>query len=90
MTNYSVQVAEHEVVNMRLYPNPASNSFTLQASADMSGRLLLIHDATGRIVARHRLVYGTNTVDVSELATGVYTCDLTGARTHYTARLVKQ
>jgi len=90
MTNYSVQVAEHEVINMRLFPNPVSNSFTLQASADMSGRLLLIHDATGRIVTRQRLMHGMNTVDVSELATGVYSCDLTGARTRYTARLVKQ
>jgi hypothetical protein len=89
MTNYSVQVGEHEIVSLQLYPNPASTSFTLQASMDMGGQLLLLRDLTGRIVAKHRLSQGLNGIDIASIACGVYTCEVRSGKARYTGRLVK-
>jgi hypothetical protein len=51
--------------------------------------VLNVLDATGRCVYAHRLVQGTNEIDVRSLASGIYTCEVRAARTRYTGRLIK-
>ncbi len=90
MGNYELNIAEHQHLSMRLYPNPASASFTLEATARMAGHVLTLHDATGRTVQRQRLVQGSNTLDAGALAPGIYACDVITDQERYTARLVKE
>lgn len=64
-----------------LYPNPAETSFRLQLPADHAGVLDLL-DASGRVVRGGLVVRagGSVNVPVQDLAAGVYTARLTGAR----------
>jgi hypothetical protein len=90
MGNYALPVEEHHSMSMRLYPNPTSSSFTVQAMQRMNGHLLFVHDATGRVVLRQRLVQGTNTLEVGALAPGIYSCEVLTEQERYTGRLVKE
>ena len=55
-----------------LYPNPASNQLVVQAPLEV-GQLLHVFDGTGKIVLEQRINGATASVDISELAAGVYT-----------------
>lgn len=90
MADYSVAINQHERMSMRLYPNPANGSFTLHASTEMAGRMMVIRDASGRAVQILRLVAGANTFDIASLANGVYSCEVRGPIGLATARLIKQ
>lgn len=90
MTNYSVEVAEHEVVSLQFFPNPASDRVVLQAPRALHGGTLLLRDATGRIVATQRLIEGNNTLDIAAIARGVYNCEVRTSKGRYAAKLVKE
>ena len=77
-------------VQLQLFPVPATTTVQFTAPASQSRSTLLIQDAIGRTVATHRLVAGLNTIDVTELARGIYTCEVRGANTRLVGRLVKE
>lgn len=75
---------------LHVFPVPAGDRVQLTADPRLAGELLLIHDATGRIVATHRLTQGLNDIDISSLARGMYSCEVRSAKARYTGRLVKE
>ena len=87
----SLSIAEDPShVTLGLFPVPSSEQVQLRADRSLRGRLLTVHDATGRGVHTQRLVEGLNTIDVSSLANGVYSCEVRGPIGLATARLIKQ
>lgn len=70
-------IAETDVIDFSIYPNPADNYVTVQfASQSEATSTVNIIDLTGKVVSVTRLntINGinTNTIDVSQLAKGMY------------------
>jgi uncharacterized repeat protein (TIGR01451 family) len=59
---------------LRIWPNPVSDRLTLEGAA--IGSLAEIVDVTGRVLDRSRISTDRTTLDVMELAAGVYTLRL--------------
>ncbi len=64
----SVDTDNQNVFNM--FPNPANN--TVFVNVNMQDSQLSIYDITGKLVLNKSLNLGQNTVDVSQMASGVY------------------
>jgi hypothetical protein len=81
---------------LKIYPNPASGLFRIEAWSDMeAAAVLTITDATGRTVVTRsiKLVAGLNTVTSRQfpiLGIGQYEVRLETEKSFYTARLIKQ
>ncbi|MEM7103411.1 MAG: zinc-dependent metalloprotease [Bacteroidota bacterium] len=66
-----------EVVDMRLYPNPASNNVTIEVNMPgeaLTGRIM---DVTGRIVWTGEVLTGRNSIPVGNLLGGMYYLNVT-------------
>lgn len=103
-TRYSLHVEDKAVTSIsenpnvsgyNLYPNPSDNhiniSFELNENADVR---IDIYDATGRVIATHNVPnqsVGTQniTVNLSNLASGLYLCKLTAGSYTETRQVVK-
>lgn len=75
----------------KVYPNPASSELNVQFATAASGRLQLI-DAMGRIV-KEKVLNGdltdmTETLDVSDLRSGIYTLRFVSRESQSTASIV--
>ena len=75
---------------LTLFPSPASQHVSFIASAALIGGTVTLRDALGRLVRHQRVLSGTNTIDISQLAIGVYTCEAVSFRARFTGRLVKE
>ena len=62
-------VEENEAVKFNLYPNPANSIVKIDAEAAAEAQVI---DMTGRVVMSVNVNAGENTVNVAELANGVY------------------
>lgn len=74
VTFYSDLVAVESIdmiENLKVFPNPASTSFTVKSPAQDSYEIAISNNM-GQIV-RTVSVVGTNSIDVSDLASGIYT-----------------
>lgn len=58
--------------NFNLFPNPTSNLLNIQLSTEESSVMGHAFDATGRIIWTGYLENGTNTIDVTDLPSGLY------------------
>ena len=76
--------------DLHLFPTPASERVSFDAINELVGGKLLVRDGLGRIVAQQRVASGRNTIDISALANGVYTCEAVTSHARFTGRLVKQ
>ncbi len=83
-------VADIAEGNLRLYPVPASTSAQLDAPKELIGALLTLRDATGRVILQQRVLPDRNTIDVTRLAPGLYTCEALSRHARFTGRLVKE
>jgi hypothetical protein len=75
---------------LSIYPMPATDHIQLIAPSDLSGAVLTMRDAMGRVVATRRLASGTNTIDIRGLAGGVYSCEARSAKARYAGRIMKE
>jgi len=65
----SVGINENNAGNIAVYPNPANGYFTI--TTGQNGQLYLM-DITGKVVKQSNVVHGNNTIDIENLASGVY------------------
>lgn len=65
----STGMTEFTDVQTRIYPNPANNSFTINAN---DGELMTMYNSLGEIVLTEKMMNGEHVVDVSGLADGIY------------------
>ena len=60
---------------IRLYPNPATGSFTVKANSDFAQNAKAeLYDLTGRLVNIYPLYGGTTVISVIGLSSGIYHC----------------
>ncbi|MBK7852746.1 MAG: T9SS type A sorting domain-containing protein [Bacteroidetes bacterium] len=55
-----------------VYPNPNNGSFTFSVQHTKPGNELTIYDVFGKIIYSTRLISGSNAIDISNRASGVY------------------
>ncbi len=86
--NPSTSTESATAVLASISPNPATSFVRLDTKKDMSGKQVIIIDATGRSVFQQKLSGFSSTIDISELPAGIYWLVIEGATTG--SRLIKK
>jgi len=76
----SIRLDEH----LQVYPNPAANNLQVKT---VPGIKLMVSDITGRILLEKTATRELESIDVSQLAPGIY---LVSDSNNYTAKVVKE
>ena len=76
-------VEENEAVSFNIYPNPATNMISINAT---SAADVQIYDMAGRMVLSVDVVEGENAISVAELNSGVYFVRMNGAVVKFVKR----
>lgn len=84
----SVDEAEGDLSNVRVYPNPTRGTITVDGLAD--GSSLLIVDVLGRTVAQRDDVSGSTTIELEDQPHGLYTLVIRSAQRELTRLVVKR
>lgn len=94
-----VSISEIEdIANMKLYPNPTTNSAKLEITANFNSvAMVTVYASDGKLIRSNSLsltsrVESTTQIDLSNQASGVYLIRITGKNNSFvkTMRLVKQ
>ncbi len=67
----TVGIEEGSIADVKLYPNPTSESFTIQTSAPVYGTFSIV-DAQGKIVFAGEMTGTETSVNISSVARGIY------------------
>ena len=73
----TIGVDEISTSAFMVYPNPTEGQLTVTIT-DGDANDFKLFDATGRVVMSGTLQNGVNQISIAHLATGTYTCELTG------------
>ncbi len=73
--------------NVSIYPNPAQDILTIESEGVIVDKIY-VQDVTGNIVKT--VIANTNTIDISELANGIYFIKLMDSENNITKKFVKQ
>jgi photosystem II stability/assembly factor-like uncharacterized protein len=68
----SIGIAENEVAQVSVYPNPAQNTITLSVPEKAIGEALYIFDMRGACVLKTTISEQNQQIDLAELARGAY------------------
>jgi len=71
-----------------IYPNPAKDKFFVLIKADNGN--LTITNTIGNTVRQESLTYGLNTIDISDLSTGMYIVEISSVKNTFNQKLIKQ
>ena len=70
-----VSINENNEVSFVLYPNPVENIIAIESVKDA---VVKIYSMAGQVVSQQSIIQGTNTIDVSELVSGIYFINIDG------------
>ena len=76
VSELTVGVEQRAMPGMRVYPNPASTTATLELDVLPPHTQLVLRDALGREVLRRRVHAHTNVLNLQALPDGIYTLEL--------------
>ena len=83
------ELPSKKIDDIKFYPNPVSDNLTIESST-VEKKSLSIFDILGRQVCYENFSSQKHTVNVSELAKGIYFLSLQFAKTTYNAKIIKQ
>ncbi len=87
----TVGLNDRLVLDLKLYPNPASNNLSVQLLNDIGAADVLVYDITGRVVLKETVTTTTKMdVDISSLANGIYQVVIEKGEVRYNGRFLKQ
>ncbi|WP_181248446.1 fibronectin type III domain-containing protein [Flavobacterium magnum] len=72
---------------IRIFPNPTSSLLNIRSDGDFRAEHVVILDSAGRVVLEQK---GTEVIDVSRFAAGVYILRATSGERQYQAKFVKE
>jgi len=73
--------------NLRIYPNPATDIFTIDC-LERQKLKMQVYNIIGECVLHIDLISGTNIIDISSLTSGIYVIRLTGTEGTYQQKLI--
>ena len=71
-----------------VYPNPAKNKINLQFLNNVKADKIVISDLNGKIILEQTI--GTNQVDVSQIANGMYILQAFSGKDKYQSKFIKE
>jgi hypothetical protein len=74
---------EESQVLISMFPNPFDKYITIKIPTQLYNRTCIIYDATGRKIKTEMLTTTFNNIDMSQLAKGIYTVEISGLKTKY-------
>jgi hypothetical protein len=77
-----VSIADENLESYKVFPNPAINEITITGSSVVTGNIV---DQTGKVVLR----FTTNTINISELSSGIYFINLEDNKGISTQKMIK-
>ncbi len=84
-----VGLEEHEMANLRVYPNPMRDFFNVQCTFEV--KTIEVYDVYGKLFIPMNVMGDQTRVNVSELPAGVYVLCVTDADGHeYHQKIIKQ
>jgi hypothetical protein len=74
-----------------LYPNPASDIINISNNSNVELEGITVYDMNGRIVIQHNVTNNSRhqTINVSELSSGIYMAQVKSAQAHTIKRIIK-
>lgn len=75
---------------LKVYPNPTSNTLTIELDEDNTYTLTIIDMQGKQVIPQETFTGNTKQLDVSALATGMYYIGITSNSTQYFQKIVKQ
>ncbi|PCJ67191.1 MAG: hypothetical protein COA58_02410 [Bacteroidetes bacterium] len=79
-------IAESSVVDIKIYPNPASSQLYIETNQSES--LVTIYNHIGANVSQTQLINGMVTMDISHLSNGIYHLEVKNGKSTATKKLV--
>ena len=90
LENLSLGTYQNEMRNLiRIYPNPTKDIVHIDADATLSGLRYTFYDMNGKQALSGIINSGTNRIDISRLAPGIYTIKL-DKYSDYSYKLLKK
>ncbi len=77
-------VEENGDENIRVYPNPANDYITIDAT---SSYLLGIYDMSGRVLLQQKVNSGTNLISTEDLNSGIYIIRIENGKKRYNSKI---
>lgn len=74
---------EESQVLISMFPNPFDKYITIKIPIQLYNRICIIYDATGRKIKTEMLTNTFNNIDMSQVAKGIYTVEISGLKTKY-------
>ena len=81
-------VSNMDAAELSIFPSPARTTLNVRTNEKLAGSLVTITDLTGKEVARHSMVQST--IDVSQLASGLYMLRVEGPKGTLSAKFIKE
>ena len=72
ITNTPLGVETNVISKIEVYPNPNNGIFTLSMQNGKGGSDLEIYNVLGKLISSQKLANGTNVIDISNQASGMY------------------
>jgi hypothetical protein len=87
-----VGVKEHQAIaeGVFIYPNPTQDNLTIRLSDFNQKKNFTIFNTMGQIISSGTLLSGLTTINVANLAEGMYFMEITDKTTKVTAKFIKQ
>ncbi|TXH53610.1 MAG: T9SS type A sorting domain-containing protein [Bacteroidia bacterium] len=85
----ALSASELDMETFAIYPNPTSQSFTLETGSNMNNHVMIV-DMNGRIVAQFVANSSQTKVDVSNLNEGIYFVKIQNQFGNQTIKLIKE
>jgi len=76
------------IPQLKLFPNPATETITIEAKAEFIGSNYTITDLTGRVLIKGLLLNEKSGINVSELSDGAYLFQ-SGAKYNLNLKIIK-
>lgn len=86
----SIKNVSNSTINVSVFPNPVSESLSIQSLENSELSKLEIYDATGRNVHEQNLTSKQKSISVANLPSGIYSAKILANNKWHTTKFVKQ
>ena len=84
----STNSIDNPQLSLAIYPNPAQNIITIEATFSLKGAQVLAYDVLGNVISLQQI--NSDGYDISTLAKGIYTVQVISNNETYTQSFVKE
>ena len=76
--------------SIKLYPNPTTSSVTLEITGNTGATTVLVTDISGKVISTHTTEESTLSIDMSNVAPGIYLFTVNTGGKMYSEKVIVQ